>query len=128
MATSQHRQPPTGRLTGDLESLSIPTIARFVRGALQNHSQRRRTPSLQDLASIRAALLLCLQDCDDASTARLQAKIAQAHAPQELWLLRNDAYQLIARIHNQSIAAERINKLLPVFQGWIEPRQIVRIK
>lgn len=106
----------------------IPTIARLFRGALASHAQRRRTPSLQDVAAIRAALLLCLRDCDDVTTGRLQVKIAQARTPQELWLLRNDAYQLISTIHNQSTAAERINGILPVFQGWLEPRQIVRIK
>lgn len=106
----------------------IPTLTRLFRGALLTHAQKRRTPSLQELATIRAALLLCLDGCDDLVTARLQTKIAQARSPQELWLLRNDAYLLISQLHNQSLAAERINGILPVFQGWLEPRQIVRIK
>lgn len=52
----------------------------------------------------------------------------QAHTPQELWLLRNDAYQLISQRHNQSVAAERINRLIQYFEGWLEPKQLIRIK
>lgn len=106
----------------------IPTLARLFRGALLPHAHRRRTPSLKDLAQIRGALLQCLDGCDGPAGVRLQGKIAQARNPQELWLLRNDAYQVISQHHNQSVAAERINGILTVFEGWLEPKQIVRIK
>ena len=37
-----------------------------------------------------------------------------------------DAASLLA--HNQSVAAERINALIQIFEGWLEPKQLVRIK
>lgn len=43
-------------------------------------------------------------------------------------MLRNDAYQLISHQHSQNVAAERINALIAVFEGWVEPRQLVRIR
>jgi hypothetical protein len=106
----------------------IPTIARLFRGALLRHSQRRRQASLKDIAQIRGALLQCLDDCDSPGARRLRGKIAQARNPQELWMLRNDAYQVISQHHDQSVAADRINGILGVFEGWLEPKQIVRIK
>jgi hypothetical protein len=106
----------------------IPIIARLFRGALLRHSLRRRQASLKDLAQIRGALLQCLDDCHSPAARRLQSKIAQARNPQELWMLRNDVYQVISQHHDQSVAAERINGILRVFEGWLDPKQIVRIK
>ncbi|MBA4261830.1 MAG: hypothetical protein C0443_07360 [Comamonadaceae bacterium] len=74
------------------------------------------------------ALLRCIDDCDSVSARRLNHQIIHAQTAQELWLLRNDAYQLISRQTSQAVAAERINALISSFQGWVEPSQLVRIK
>lgn len=82
----------------------------------------------KDLQPIRAAVLQCVADCDSASAKRFRHKVEQAKTAQELWMLRNDAYQLISQQTSQNVAAERINNLIPAFRGWLDPRQLVRIR
>lgn len=106
----------------------IANFARFIKGSLKPRAPGRRPPSLKDLQSIQTALLQCITDCDKAPAQRLRHKIEQAKSAQELWLLRNDAYQLISQQTSQAVAAERINALITHFDGWLEPRQLVRIK
>ena len=106
----------------------IPTIARIIRGTLNPRSTARKTPSLKDIQVIRNALLQSVEDCDSAPAQRLRHKIAATQTAKELWMLRNDAYQLISQQHSQSAAAARINDLISAFEGWLEPSQLVRIK
>ena len=106
----------------------IASFARFIKGSLKARTPGRRPLSPKDLQSIRLALLQCITDCDNVPAHRLRHKIGQAKSAQELWLLRNDAYQLISQQHDQSIAADRINTLIQFFEGWLEPKQLVRIK
>ena len=124
--------PPTAfsrsGLSSPMETRLIATLTRLL-GAMQASNQKsRKKPSVQDLFAIRQALLDCLADCDSATAQRLRHKINQAQTPQDLWLLRNDAYQIISQRHNQTVAAERINALIARFQGWIDAKQLVRIK
>ena len=79
------------------------------------------------IEKIRSRLHACLQGCRDAQTQRLIYKIEQAQTPADLWLLRSDLYQCIARGHSQSVAKERINGLINLFQGWLPDRQLVPI-
>lgn len=106
----------------------IAHFTRLIKASFLSHRQARRTPSLKDLQPIQTALLQCIADCDNVSTHRMRHKIEQAKSAQELWLLRNDAYQLISQHTSQAVAAERINALINHFEGWLEPRQLVRIK
>ncbi len=105
----------------------IPTLTRLLKGSLKSGTSGRRHPGLQDLQAIRVALLRCIDDCDNVQTLRLRHKIESAKSVQELWLLRNDAYQLVSQRHTQTVAAERINALVGLFQGWVDPRQLTRI-
>ena len=106
----------------------IPAIARILQRSLAPKTASARTPSLRELHAIRQALLDCLDGCNDAPAQRLRRKIAQTQTPRELWMLRNDAYQLISQQHSQAAAAERINGILKVFEGWVDARLLVRIK
>jgi hypothetical protein len=110
------------------ESIVIQVIDRIFRVALQPHSTPRRTATLKDLQTIRSALMRCIDDCEGIQVERLRHQIDKARNVQELWMLRNDAYQLVSQQHNQSQAAERINRLLSVFEGWIAPSQLTRIR
>lgn len=106
----------------------ITSIARWL-GV--GSTPRKRSPhraSLKDLAGIRNHLLRSIEDCMDQQALRLRKKIESARTPQELWMLRNDAFQVISQQHNQSVAADRINALIQFFEGWLEPKQLVRIK
>jgi len=111
-----------------METALIPTITRMFRAALTPRHPPRKTATLKDLGRIRQAFLLSLEDCTSVGAARMRAKLAHAKTPQELWMLRNDAYQLISQQHNQSVAAGRINDMIRHFEGWLDPKQIARIK
>lgn len=120
----EHRSDPSGRWGFIL----IQVIDRIFRVALQPHATPRRSASLKDMQTIRNALMHCIADCEGAPVQRMRHLIERARSVQELWLLRNDAYQIISRQYNQSQAAERINRLMTVFEGWIAPSQLTRIR
>ncbi len=79
------------------------------------------------LTEIRHRLRSVLADCTALDAQRLQFKVQAAMSAQELWMLRSDLYECVARHHSQSEAAQRINALLPCFDGWLPSRQLVRI-
>ncbi len=105
----------------------IPAITRILRLAFGQKQAAPRKAGLQDLTRIRQALAASFEDCLGEAADRLRRRIELARTPQELWLLRNDAFQIIAHRHDQSVASERINGLLPAFEGWIDSRQIGRV-
>ena len=105
----------------------ITTLARMLGLQPGDRLPARSAPSLKNLLAIRQAMLACIVDCDTIASERLRHKIGHTQTPQELWMLRNDAYQLIAQRHNQTVAAERINELIGHFEGWVDPKQLVRI-
>jgi len=104
-------------------------IARLTRLFRKKPQQPTRPASnLQALQNIRTELLQCIADCEGLPAVRLRHKIDTAKSGQELWLLRNDAYQLVSQRHTQAVAAERINALINSFHGVLDSRQLVRIK
>ena len=106
----------------------IPKLAHFIHRTLKSSPKPRAPASLKDLQSIRSLLLRTVEDCKSPPAERLRFKITNTKTPQDLWMLRNDAYQIISQQHNQAIAAQRINGLMHCFDGWLDPRQLVRIK
>ncbi|MBL8387630.1 MAG: hypothetical protein JNK17_05420 [Hydrogenophaga sp.] len=106
----------------------IPTLARLIKGKIAPRSAAKSNPSLKEIQAIRAALQRCVADCDGVPVHRLRHKIEHSQTVQDLWMLRNDAYQLISHQHSQNVAAERINALMAVFKGWVDPRQLVHIR
>jgi hypothetical protein len=106
----------------------IPTLTRLIKSKMAQRKLRPPAAGLTDIRSIQSALMRCLEDCHGVTVQRLRHKISHTTSAQELWLLRNDAYQLISQQSSQTVAAERINNLISSFEGWVEPRQLVRIK
>lgn len=106
----------------------ITSLARWLGVSFTPRRRSTQKASLKDLAVIRRPLLSAIEDCIDQQALRLRTKIESARTPQELWMLRNDAFQLISQQHNQAVAAERINELIQCFEGWLEPKQLMRIK
>ena len=98
-------------------------FSRLMPDAFESEYSYNRLP----IEKIRARLQASLQDCKDAHTQRVIYKIKQAQTPLDLWLLRSDLYQCIARVHSQSVARERINGFINIFQGWLPDRQLVLI-
>ena len=79
------------------------------------------------LTEIRQHRRAVLADCTAMDAQRLQFKVQAAMSAHELWMLRSDLYECVARHHSQSEAARRINALLPCFDGWLPSRQLARI-
>ena len=91
-------------------------------------ASRQAAPDARlSLEQIRLRLYEALSDCKDMGTQRAIYRINVADTPAELWLLRCDLHQCIARVHDQSEANRRINALLDVFQGWVAADQLARI-
>lgn len=106
----------------------IHKIGRLIRRSLAKRSKPPKTPSLKDLQAIRSAMLAGITDCEGLQAQRLQLKISSTASTQDLWQLRNDAYQVISQQYSQAVAAERINQVMHAFEGWVEPSQLVKIR
>lgn len=105
----------------------IARIARWI-GVAPPQAQPR-TPHLRDIVAIRQQLLGTIEDCVHSVPAlRLRRQIEQARSPQELWLLRNDAFQIISQRHSQHVATARIDALRQLFEDWLDPKQLARIR
>jgi hypothetical protein len=87
----------------------------------------RSTVSRLTIEQIRESLQALLHDCKDMRSERVLYKISVAQTPSELWMLRSDLHQCISQAHTQTEAAERINSLIEVFEGWLPAGQLTRI-
>ena len=79
------------------------------------------------LADIQRSLCKALQGCQGVRVDRLFYKIKSSKTPAELWALRTELHQCIAQIHTEGVAADRINGLSTVFNGWIPAAQLTKI-
>jgi len=104
----------------------IPAIVRLVNGALRQRPARQAR--LKDLAAMRLPLMAILDDCPGKATQQLKARIEVARTPQEIWMLRLDAFQIISQRYNQAEAAKRVDGIAHCFDGWLDPRQLARAK
>ncbi len=111
-----------------MEFVLIRRLARFIHGRLSAGSTAKPVPGLQDIQAMRAALMQCVADCGGLSADRLRHKIEQRKTVQDLWLLRNDAFQIISQQMSQGVASERINALNKVFERWVDRRQLTHIR
>lgn len=79
------------------------------------------------LDHLRIGLLAAFEDCSGARGDRLRLKLAAARTARDLWLLRGEVFQVVADHHCQSIARDRINALLPAFEGWLPARLLAPV-
>jgi hypothetical protein len=76
------------------------------------------------LTDLKLAFLDAAQDCPrNAALDRLRIKASAAHDGMALWLLRTDLYAVISAAHGENTAAQRINRLLETFIGWVPEKQ-----
>jgi hypothetical protein len=102
-------------------------ILRFFGTKMNAFSDSGRASNKLPLERLRKSLQTLLHDCKDMHTQRVIYKINAAQTPGELWLLRSDLHQCIAKAHSQSEAAARINSLIAVFEGWVPASQLTPI-
>jgi hypothetical protein len=79
------------------------------------------------MEEVRQRLMQTLKDCQVTDAQRLGIRVQATRNAKELWMLRSDLYDCIARHHSQTEAARRINGLLSCFEGWLPPGQLTRI-
>jgi hypothetical protein len=76
---------------------------------------------------LRRQLLAVLDDCSGFESDRLRWRLHTAESGQDLWLLRDAVYQVIATQHCQSEAVDRINGLAPAFSRLFPQRTLSRV-
>ena len=86
-----------------------------------------KTDNRLPLEKLRETLLTLVHDCTDLRAQRVVYQIRHAPTPAGLWLLRSELHQCIATLQSQTEAAERINSLIPLFEGWVPADQLTRI-
>jgi hypothetical protein len=79
------------------------------------------------LSEIKLQVELAVQDLNGQDADRLRFKIRGCREANDLWLLRSDLHQLVAKRFSQQEAAQRINKLLPCFEGWLPAKNLTAI-
>ena len=90
----------------------------------------RREPKVepqQSMTQLRHQSLALLDDCEGPCCERLRLRLQSARTADELWLARSEIFQQVASQHCQSQAAQRINGLLPLFEGWLPARLLTLV-
>lgn len=95
----------------------ITNLHRFLSKLRRAPSPAPRPAGLAEIQRMRSALLESVQDCRGVPALRLHGHIARAATPRELWDLRANAHDVIARHHCQTVAAQRIRHLEPLLEG-----------
>jgi hypothetical protein len=78
----------------------------------------------QELGELRERMVAVLEDCHGPAAERLRTRLQRARTASDLWLARCDMYQLIANQHCEGQAVQRINGLVPAFEGRLPPRML----
>ena len=102
-------------------------------GALMKwlHSEPQGTAApardLRSLDELRQRSLELIADCPRPHDQRIRMQVENAITAQQLWLVRSDIYQSIARQHCEAEAVRRVNELLSAFEGWLPPGALRRL-
>lgn len=84
-------------------------------------------PVQAGVESVRQQLLSVIDDCEGSECDRLRWRVHTAECGQELWLLRDAVFQVVASQHCQLQAAQRINGLVPAFQRILPTRLLQHV-
>ena len=102
-------------------------------GALMNwlNSRPPESPAtprkLQSIDELRRQSIEALADCTRPHDERIRSQLAMAATAQQLWQVRSDIYQAVARRHCEAEAVRRVNGLLQAFEGWLPPSALTRL-
>jgi hypothetical protein len=84
-------------------------------------------PAAMPVEDVREQVRRALAGCEGPLAERMRWRIDAARTAQDLWLLRGEVFQLVAGAYCQAEAQERVNALLPAFEGWLPPKMLSRI-
>jgi hypothetical protein len=88
--------------------LSLFSHSQSASSQLQEHSGK--------LNHLKSAMLSLVSDVSLPPASTLIYRTTNARSAMELWLLRVDFYQALGKVFGQSVASQRINRLLPLFE------------
>ena len=77
--------------------------------------------------AVRRQLLAVLEDCEGFDVDRLRWRLHTAERAEELWLLRDAAFQTVSMQHCQAQAVQRINDLVPFFREVLPARLLTQV-
>ena len=83
---------------------------------------------LTPIPEVRQRMLAALHDCEGVPTDRLIYAINGTCNGYELWLLRSGIFMCVSQRHGETVAADRINRLLPLFEGRVPPEQLAAVR
>ncbi|MDB5873444.1 MAG: hypothetical protein JWQ07_2886 [Ramlibacter sp.] len=86
-----------------------------------------KLPQLHRIEVLRERSAQVLADCTRPHADRVRVQLNKAVTAQQLWLMRSDLYQTVARQHCEAEAVRRLNELLPMFEGWLPPGALTRL-
>ncbi len=110
-------------LSGGSGGSAVASTSPAVKPALVTTPSGGKLP----IAQIKLQMTQVLHDMQGIEAERLRYKINTTITVSELWMVRSNLYQTVAKHHSQSEAALRINALLPSFQGWLPAKQLTPI-
>jgi hypothetical protein len=81
-------------------------------------------PPEAGVEAVRRQLLAVLEDCHGTDCDRLRWRVHTAERAQELWLLRDQIFQVVTTQHCLAQAQERLDGLLSAF-GTVLPASMI---
>lgn len=84
-------------------------------------------PKLHSINELRQSSLNLLADCTRPHDGRIRLQLNRAATAQQIWAMRSEIYQAVARQHCEAEAARRLDELLPIFEGWLPPGALTRL-
>lgn len=93
---------------------------------LSSLATQRIPPTDQQIKSIQAALLDCMEDVQPQNALRppLWARVAVCRDLQSLWYLRTDVLMYLATYIGEPKARDRLQPITNMFRGLISPSQL----
>jgi hypothetical protein len=83
-------------------------------------------PPEAGVEAVRRQLLAALDDCHGPECDQLRWRLHTAERAQELWLLRNQIFQVVATQHCLQQAHERVESLLAAFRSVLPAAMVGR--
>jgi hypothetical protein len=83
-------------------------------------------PPEAGVEAVRQQLLAVLDDCHGTECDRLRWRLHTAERAQELWLLRDQIFQMVTTQHCLAQAQERIEGLVTAFRGVLPAGMVSR--
>jgi hypothetical protein len=123
-----HGLPPSQRARSERNSSFLSSTSSWATASLSAIlGKSKAQPEKMSITQAKLKFELAMQEFSGQDADRLRYRIRGTRDVRDLWYLRSDMHSLISKRLNQAEASERINQLLPCFDGWIPEHQLTKI-